>query len=271
MLHVILPLALALGGGAVGFFLRQQELATAFDAEGLAVAAPATYALAGLSLVLIVAFALLCRGGTHPPASYGAAFAAPGNWGYLLLAGLSCAPLLVAVLWGFKQELFEGRTPSIISLLLWLLAAASFFAMLAVILNNFRAKEQRYSMLPLTSAYMCCLWLVVTYQQRTSDPVVLDYVYELFAIVCTLLAFYFAAGFSFGRGKVWLCAFFCLLSVYFGLVTLADSHNWGTLLLLLFSILYQLAAVAALLYHVFVRPAALLPQEPDKTQEVQSK
>ena len=268
MWNVILLPLLAAAGGVGGFFLRRWELATAFEDSGLAIPwAPASIMLIILSVILALAFALLCRGSKHELKTYRDAFSAPGNWVYLVVTAVAAAHLLVGSLWGWKEELDSGE-PHLLRLLLGVMCLLSFFCVLAIILNNFRAKSNQYSLVLLVPAYTCCLWLVSAYQQRAADPVVLDYVYELFAIICTLLGLYFTAGFSFERPRVWRCAFFCLLSVYFGLVTLADDHSLSTRLLFLCSILYQLATVTVLLYHAFVKAPAPSPDEPNKTQEV---
>ena len=268
MLQVILLPLLAVLGGVGGFFLRRWELSTAFESSGLAISwAPASIALVVLSVILVLALALLCRGTKHELKNYGDAFSAPRSWFYLAVSAVAAAILLVAGLFGLKSE-FDSGTPRLLHLLFYGMCVVSFISVLTVVPNNFRARGRQYSLALLLPAYTCCLWLVTFYQQRAADPVVLDYVYELFAIVCTLLGFYFAAGFSFGRAKVWRCAFFCLLSVYFSIVTLADGHDWSIRLLFLFSTLYQLTNVTVLLYHAFVKGPVPVPDESNKTQEV---
>ncbi len=268
MLQVVLPPLLAVAGGVGGFFLRRWELSTAFDASGLAIPwAPASVVLIVWSAALALAFALLCRGARHELKDYGGAFSACGNWAYLVVTALAAACLLVAGGFGLADEL-GGASPRLLRLLLWAMCIVSFCCVLTVVLNNFRGRGRKYSLALLVPAYTCCLWLVSAYQQRSADPVVLDYVYELFAIVCTLLGLYFTAGFSFARGKIWRCAFFSLLSVYFGIVTLADGHDRSTRLLVLFAILYQAATVALLLYHAFLKAPEPSPDEPNNTQEV---
>ena len=71
------------------------------------------------------------------------------------------------------------------------------------------------------------MWLIAAYQVRAGDPVRLDYVYELFAIIASLLGLYFHASFSFEQGPALLACLFSLLGVYFSLVTLADGHDLG--------------------------------------------
>lgn len=268
MLNVILPVLLALAGGGIGFCLRRWELAAGFDPSGLAVPfAPASVMLIILSLVLAVVIALLCRGSKNELTDYTCAFSAQNNWLYLVVCALAAAHLLIAGLFGLRAER-SSYAPALLRMLLWLLCILSFFCVLVTALDNFRAKGRRYSLTLLAPAYTFCLWLVIAYQQRASDPVVRDYVYELLAIICALLGFYFTAGFSFERGKVWRCAFFCLMGVFFGIITLADSHDQTSLLLLRFAILYQLVNAIVLLHHAFVLPPKRLLKETNKTQEV---
>ena len=269
MLKVILLPLLAVAGGVGGFFLRRWELSTAFEASGLAIPwAPATVVLIVWSVVFALAFALLCRGQKNELKDYSSAFSARGNWAYLVVTAFAAACLLVAGAFGLMGELGGFDRPSLLRLLLWAMCILSFFCVLTVILGNFRAGKRKYSAALLAPAYTCCLWLVSAYQQRAADPVVLDYVYGLFAIICTLLGLYFTAGFSFERAKVWRCAFFCLLSVFFGIVTLADGHDRSTQLLFAFSILYQLATVTVLLYNAFGKKLPCSPDESNQSQEV---
>ena len=73
--------------------------------------------------------------------------------------------------------------------------------------------------------FFFCVWLVSDYQARAVDPVVFDYVYEIFAIVFGLLGIYQITGYSFQEGKPRRSVFFCLMGAYFALVTLADRHS----------------------------------------------
>lgn len=268
MLNVILLPLLAVFGGVGGFFLRRWELEAAFENNGLSILwTSPSILLVVLTVILALAFILLCQRNQHELKSYGDAFSAPNNWGYLAVTAVAAAHLLVAGVLGLKAELDSGA-PRLLRLLLYGMCVVSFFCVLTIALGNFRARGRKYSLTLLLPAYTGCLWLVTAYQQRAADPVVLDYAYELFAIVCTLLGLYFAAGFSFGRGRPRLCALFCLLSVYFGIVTLADGHDQNTYLIFLFSILYQLATATVLLYRAFVKGPIPSPDESNKTQEV---
>lgn len=267
MPNVILPLALALVGGVGGFFLRRWELATIFEESGLAVlwSAPSLILIA-LSVVLALVFVLLCRKTKHAPADYSEAFGAQNNWPCLVLMALSAAAMLFAGLLGLRYNGYCG----ILCKLMNLMCLLSFVCILVSAWSNFRGKSLRFSLTLLAPGYTLCLWLVSAYQQRAADPVILDYVYELLAIICTLIGLYFSAGFSFGRPKIGRCAVFSLLGIYFSMVTLADAHSTADRLLFLFCFLYQLATVSALLYHAFVSytPAPAPSNETNDIQEV---
>lgn len=268
MLKVCLLPLLAVIGGAGGFFLRRWELSTAFETSGLVTPyAPASIALIVLSVVLALALVLLCRKPKNELKTYGDAFFAPGSWLSLAVNALASACLFVAALAGLRSELTTWPR-SILRLLLWALCIAALFCVFSIALSNFRSVSRKYNVTLLIPAYMSCLWLVSAYQQHAADPVILDYVYELLAIICTLLGLYFAAAFSFARGRVWRCAIFSLLGIYFSIVTLADGHDRATQLLFLFAILYQLASVTVLLKNAFTVPPKHLDPQANHTQEV---
>lgn len=264
MLNVILPLALALVGGAGGFFLRRWELATVFEPSGLAVlwSAPSLILIA-LSVALAAALILLCRKTKHAPTDYNEAFSAQNCWPGLVLMALAAATMLFSGVLGLRYDGYCG----ILCKLMNLMCILSFFCILASAWSNFCGKALRFSLTLLAPGYTLCLWLVSAYQQRAADPVVLDYVYELLAIICTLVGLYFSVGFSFGRPKIWRCAVFSLLGIYFSMVTLADPHSTADRLLFLFCILYQLASVSALLYHTFVAYTPTPAPVPDPSNE----
>lgn len=264
--EIVLP-SLAVGGGIVGLLLRRWELATAFEADtGLVTPnMPSTWALIIWSAVLAVVFILLCRGKHRPFAGgYDAAFAAKGNTvyvtamvlgGFLLLASAvlnymgipaAYAEAVAAVRAGNAQgtPLFNVLPRAILGAL----AAVSFFCVLSTGRNNYRGEGKgKFSFSLLAPAYMGCIWLIAAYQVRAGDPVRQDYIYELFAIIASLLGLYFMAGFSFERAKVFRSSLFSLLGVYFSLVTLADGHELYVVLLYGFCILSLTANVTALL------------------------
>ena len=215
---------------------------------------------------------LLCRGtGRGFQGSYDEAFQAAGSTPYLtvmvaaafLMAGSGV--LLLAQAGGVLSEslaasagtglglsgLFQLLLSVGRELLLAILALASAASLFLLGKNNYKGegKGERSGCL-LTPAYTACVWLIVSYLDHSGDPIVLDYVYQLFAVVAAVLGSYFLAGFGYQRPKGFPAAFFSLAAMYFCLVTLADRHTPAELLLYVGYFLYFAGSVHVLLAHL---------------------
>lgn len=279
--HIIVPAA-ALVCGAIGFVLRRWELSSAFEAgTGLPIpGAPATLALIGLSAAAAAAL-LALSAGKHScfPGGYDQAFQAPGSVPYVAVMVLASFLLLGAgglLFWGlpdaYKEEaahlalMHSGGSPLLAVVpkaLLALLCLLSCPCVLSTGQNNYRGEGKgKYALPLLLPGYVGCVWLITAYQSRAADPIRLDYIYELFAIIACLLALYFTAGFSFEKAKVTRAAWASAMGIYFSVVTLADGHDLSTLLIYAAFILYLTANLAVLLrndvIHRYAQP------EPDR-------
>ena len=258
--EILLP-AIAVVGGGAGFALRRWELATAFEADtGLPISgASATMALIALSVVVAAVLLILSFMGKYPRFSgYDQAFSAKNNTLYAM-AGILSGFLLIGAGGLMAYDFATGANPIYTRLIVAVLAVASGLCVMSTVRDNFKGENKgKYSVPLLVPAFAFCVWLIAAYQVRAGDPVQLDYVFELFGIIASLLGLYFIAGFSFDKGKCGPAVFFSLLGVYFSLVTLADGHDLASMLLYGFAILYLLASSALLLYNA-ARP---LPEEP---------
>lgn len=261
--ELVFPMTAAVGG-AVGFLLRRWELASAFEPDtGLPIPGmSASTALIVLSVVVVCALALLCRGGPRSfPGGYDQAFSAVGITPYM--TGMVVSAFLMAIsgtlmlleLPGLYAEaqLQTAGTPMLSLLprsLLAVLALGSAWSLLQLGKNNYKGEGNgKYSSSLLVPAYATCAWLIVAYQSRSGDPIILDYVYQLFAIICAVLGSYFMAGFAFERAKVFGATFFSLCAVYFIPITLADGHGVAFLALYIAFFLYFAASSAILLFN----------------------
>lgn len=245
--------AVAVAGGVVGFFLRGWELRTAFEPDtGLHIPGmPATWMLIILSVAMVAALAVLVRGFRSSGLSggYDQAFAARGNTAYITCMVLSAFALLAAAVLLVLAFLRRENT-AVTRLLLAVMCAVSAICVLDTGKHNYRGGGQgKYRAALLLPGYTFCVWLITAYQVRAGDPVQLDYIYELFAIIAALLGLYYTAGFSFERPKVARASLFSLLGVYFSIVTLADGHDLPTTLLYCFAILMPLASTITLLHN----------------------
>ena len=248
--EILVP-AVAVIGGGVGFALRWWELNTGFEPDtGLPIAeAPATYTPIAFSVVMVVVLALLCLGCKRAFSGYGQAFQAQGNTLYAT-AGVISGFLLLGAGALMAAEPAMGGELVYTRLITAALALVAGICVVLTVRDNFRGlADGKYSFKLLMPAYAFCVWLIAAYQVRAGDPVRLDYVYELFAIITGLLGLYGAASFSFERGRSFLTALFSLLGVYFSLVTLADSHQLADMLLYAFTIVYLLTNAITLLHN----------------------
>ena len=267
--EILLP-AVAVAGGAVGFALRHWELTTAFEADtGLPIAgAPATYALIAFSVVMVALLVVLSLTAKYPKfQGYNQAFSAKNNILYATVGVLS-GFLLIGAGGLMVYEFMQGTNLLYTRIIVAAMAVASGLCVMTTVQSNFKGQGGgKYSVPLLIPAFAFCVWLIAAYQVRAGDPVQLDYVYELFAIITSLLALYFMAGFSFEKAKCGPMVFFSLLGIYFSMTTLADRHDWGTLALYAFSILYLLISSALLLYNAARPLPAAEPDENDNDTE----
>lgn len=262
--ELILPVT-AIVGGAIGFFLRRQELLTAFEPDtGLPIEGmPVTWALIALSAAVAVVLLLLCLGvGKGFEGGYDQAFrardAAPYMMGMTAGAFLTAAAgvlLLLKLPRLYAEASLETSGFPMFSLvpmvLLAVLCLCSAWSMLMLGKNNYRGEEKgKYSAWLLIPAYTCCMWLIVSYQEHSGDPIILDYVYQLFSVIAAVLGCYFLSGFGFGRSRPVAAAFFSAEAMYFALVTLADAHEPAFLLLYAGCFFYFAASSVALLYNL---------------------
>ncbi|MDO4816593.1 MAG: hypothetical protein Q4A83_08370 [Bacillota bacterium] len=86
-----------------------------------------------------------------------------------------------------------------------------------------------FSALPIL---MFALWLVTCYIRNASIPNVWKYGIEIVAISVIILAFYYNAGFAFGKPKPKMALYTSMLGSFMGLVSLADSRAIGMQIIL---------------------------------------
>ncbi|MCI9605954.1 MAG: hypothetical protein HFF03_04645 [Oscillospiraceae bacterium] len=232
--------ALAFIGGAVGFGLRRWQLAAGFEPEtGLPVpGAASAWLLVGWSVLLGAVILLLCRQ-EKERMPWDRAFAGAGDKPLFLTAiVLSAFLLLVSAGAELMTLLGQGETAfandavgvqvalTVLPPLRIALCFGGFLCTLLWLRALKRGEDKgKESLALLELCFFFCVWLVSDYQARAVDPVVFDYVYEIFAIVFGLLGIYQITGYSFQEGKPRRSVFFCLMGAYFALVTLADRHS----------------------------------------------
>lgn len=273
---IYLP-ALALLLGAAGFGLRRWAVTSGFEPDsGLAISGhPSFLALGALTVLAVVLFALLCRGGRRlEPEECPLALSSIST----LPMTLGAASALLTLLAGaasfldfFSVIRSQGLSASsflncVTPFFLGVFALVSGGCLLLLAKRRYQAgMDVSFSFLPLIPAFFCCFWLMDVYRVRASDPIVLDFAWFFLAAITLVLALYSSAGFAFRNGKPFFTLFWSLLAVVFALTTMADQHTLTEYLLLVSGMLWCLTQAYALFQNLdqprLTAPAAP-PEEP---------
>ncbi len=218
--EAILLILLALIFGAGGAVLRSFELSQAFDAAGLPIIGhPMAVSLIVLSLFFaaLVAALMLWFGSVRVKL--------PENLSrrqrpFDCATGILAATILAAS--GVLR--YTDGALALTKLEIALCAAAVIgAAALFVSCIELKRKEDgaRYSLM--VAVLVMCFYLVVAFKNWGADPVILNYVYRILAIIFTLLAVYLYAGGGFKYRKPALAILFSLFGIYLSCVSLADN------------------------------------------------
>ena len=89
-------------------------------------------------------------------------------------------------------------------------------------LSRYRAKPA-HGALFLLPAVFYVVELVLQFRLWTQDPVILDYCYDLLALICTMCALFHLGGYSFDQGRRRLTVFFALCGVFFNAAAMAGA------------------------------------------------
>jgi len=252
----------AILAGGIGFVLRRQEVASVFDPHsGLAErGAPISVALMVFSLGVVLFFFGLSfatsRGRT--PAltdTFGS-----GLLGTLLLMALGLIVLGLAVMEAVpliqngpsppRNIGLSTRSDNLFPLSLVRLGAASFSGLALIFMAILGPRGVNVAIPSTVPVFWICIWLIVGHIDRASNPVLLSYVYNLFALAALLLALYYIAGFAFRQNRPGRLLFSCSTALYFTGVTMGDDlalYTRGTFLALAATVLiYQIALTSTL-------------------------
>lgn len=251
---ILLPV-LALLGGAGGIALRQWQLNTAFEPDThLPISGSvSTWVLLGFSLVLCLAFFLISFTKRSLPMTYESAFGAKSP---IYLLSLFASGGLVAGAGILSLLSWLQTRGSALYLFFSLFALGAAICILLTGIHNFRHSwKGQGSVLLVIPGFFACVWLMVCYQSWARDPVVSDYVFALFAILATMLSYYYMAGYSFGLYRETLCCFTACVAIFCSMVALLDANNLVDRLLFASAILYLLPNLVVLCKNREASPA----------------
>lgn len=244
--------------------LRLWNLFVAVDEQGLPIMHLSTVLLiAAAALFLLLALALSFR---SPGRSGNCQVFLYGSGGFLcsLIAAIlillgSCAE--------FGEALLAG--PGISAPIMCLLGLLG--GICCCLTAWFRRRPSpRYPAVELAPILYLLIKLILNFKGWSTDPIIMDYCVILFALIFTLLAFYYGAGFVFNLGKprrTLFCAmgavFFCAAAIMDGIMDLSPSTviTYGGFLL------WQLPVIWDLLEPSVADPA----QEGKKSKRLRSR
>ena len=241
---------------AFGFMVRWIQNMSIFEENtGLAIKGASSsifivlFSLASIIGIVVMTLPVLRLGvGTYPPGDVRSDEAI-----YKGVTSLCALMLLAAgVLMIFKggEELFPQ-----LRLVLGVLAAASG---LGIYYTGRTGKSNADSALSclgtIIPVFFGCFWLIVSYKDHSSNPVVWSYAVEIIAIACATAALYLIAGFVFGRPRIALTVAISAIAAFFCFMTLGDDRGFS----------YQLCFGALGLYFVMTLYAILSGLNPER-------
>ena len=233
-------------GGAIGLFIRWLQNTAIFEAEtGLAQRnAPISWVLilfcAAIAITQLVLSLRLryCRMETE----YIPAFASRGPVFPSLCAVLGCLTAVGGLI------CLLGAFTSPYGVLLFILALLAVFTGLAMVWLALRGSRGGAAACLCTTVPVLfyCFWLIVSYKENSSDPALWAYCVEILALALQALAWFFVAGYAYGRAKPIKTLFFCQLAAFVNIIAMADARSVGRQLLLLCPALFLLAMAVQL-------------------------
>jgi len=238
--QIALP-ALALAGGAAGFFLRRWQLASAYlpDTELFVHGAPATYVLLGFTALLAAVFLLLLGKKREGLDDFLPAFGCPGAGQMTVLAAAGLLMLAAGgfglrdgfqafQLWRASPEQYPLSGPGSL-LLTGVLCLPAGLGVLLMGQMAYRGELKASGCFLATFPALAALvWLFAAHLKYGTEPVLMKYGFSLFAALLLTLAHYYAAGFLYGQSRPRRTAFCALMGAAVGIISLADRPDLFT-------------------------------------------
>lgn len=210
----------------IGVVLRLWGIRATLDPSGL----PAnnhisTYLVAVFSLLMVLVFFLTARSCpgrsgrkevlTYPVRGFSISLFAA----ILIVAGAAVE---------FVEGLFSGPSAS-----LPLMCLCGFLSGICLMLVAYtrRTGAHRFPGAHLLPIVYLVIKLILNFKDWSTDPIILDYCFVLFALIFSLLAFYHSTGFLFDKGNPRKTLFYCLCAVFFSAMAAAEgigSHSPST-------------------------------------------
>lgn len=238
-LKALLNTLVTAAAAAAGFFLRNHSLQNSLDSTGLpteaSAAIPLMWAFSALAVLVVLLTCLgrreLCGSYTQHMGTSSLLFLV-----FSLAAGFVC--LASGAVW-LRDYIFAGEdTMELIMPLLVLLTGVSW---MALSVSAFRGREVAgQALFAFIPALSFCILLIYSYREISGIPSAFIFAFRILAPAAAALAFYYSAGFVYGRPRPRITLFVMRLAALFSAVTLADGHGFAKSLLWAFVIMAML-------------------------------
>ena len=80
---------------------------------------------------------------------------------------------------------------------------------------------------------MFCIWLIACYKVNSSNPTIWAFAIEIITVCACIIAFFYTAGFAFGRPEPYKALYSSMLAAFLCFTTLADTRYFGMQLIYL--------------------------------------
>ena len=216
------------------FFLRLSQLSVAFDENGMATGKGIVF-FSVITVLAVIAFALYSR-------------SLKGRKKYNAIAGtglvemaLGAAAAFLMIVAGIVLFLNPVNPGDKLVALGSVLAGACWGVTTA---GRFFGKKLSPALFMIPAAFYV-VDLVCRFRFWTRDPVIIDYCYDLFALISILFATFHLGGFCFDQGARRLTVFFCLCGTFFSAAAMvkapaASVYGYMAAILWLFANLWLL-------------------------------
>jgi len=196
---------------AAAFLLRRNQLKTAFDEIGVIAGKGGLFIWVTAVVILLFAlYAFFLRGRKK----YNAISSRN-----VVPAVLSCAAALLMIAGSVARLLSVQQKSDWIIAVGGLLAAACWVGVAAA---RFRAKRAHVALFLVPTVFYV-VELVCQFRLWTRDPIILDYFYDLGALICIMCALFHLGGYCFDLGGRRITVFFSLSGIFFGAAAMAGA------------------------------------------------
>ena len=270
----LLPLA-AVIGGLIGLPVYRAYLTRGFDGATGLPADQSRYGLLlwGLTAVVLVVLLVFSRGKHRAfDKQFSSAFYARKPFWFVAAAAggvLLFAAGLLNLMDFFRPDgmsavgygaYYVRRSVRILRVLLGAFSLLAGIGVYFTALNARKKGEYRGGWITLPG-FVCCVWVMSSYQDWAKDPVVGHYLFPLLAVLLTMIACYLIPAFAFGKGRVTAALFFASAAAALNIMALGSGEALYLVSLRVGLILWLLAMTGCLAENA-ARPAppAVLPE-----------